>query len=139
MKDILDLIGRTLIAFIFLFDAYDTIFYFQDTRETMMSYGLTWRPDLLLFGGIFILLLGGTLVLIGYRSSLGAVLLLLYWVPVTFIVHSFWNDPEEIRRIQSVLFMKNLAIVGGLLMVLVNGSGRFSVRRLFATSRVPGA
>lgn len=139
MKDILDLLGRILISFIFLFDAYDTIFYFQDTKETMMSYGLTWRPDMLLFGGIFILLLGGTLVLIGYRASFGAILLLIYWVPVTFIVHSFWNDPEEIRRIQSVLFMKNLAIVGGLLMVLVNGSGRYSVRRLFATFRVPGA
>lgn len=139
MKDILDLIGRVLISFIFLFDAYDSIFYFEDTKATMISYGLTWRTDLLLVGGIFVLLLGGTLILIGYRSSLGAILLLLYWAPVTFIVHSFWNDPEEVQRLQSVLFMKNLAIIGGLLMVLVNGSGRYSVKRLFATSRVPGA
>jgi putative oxidoreductase len=139
MKDILDLIGRVLISFIFLFDAFDSIFYFKDTKETMISYGLTWRPEFLLTTGILILLLGGTLVLIGYRSSFGAILLLIYWVPVTFIVHSFWNDPEDIRRLQSVLFTKNLAIIGGLLMVLVNGSGRFSVRRLFATFRVPGA
>lgn len=139
MKDVLDLIGRVLISFIFLFDAFDSIFYFKDTRETMIIYGLTWHPDFLLISGILILLLGGTLVLIGYRSGFGAILLLLYWVPVTFIVHSFWNDPEDIRRLQSVLFTKNLAIIGGLLMVLVNGSGRFSVRRLFATSRVPGA
>ena len=139
MKDVLDLIGRVLISFIFLFDAFDSIFYFKDTKETMISYGLTWHPDFLLISGILILLLGGTLVLIGYRSGFGAILLLLYWVPVTFIVHSFWNDPEDIRRLQSVLFTKNLAIIGGLLMVLVNGSGRFSVRRLFATFRVPGA
>lgn len=139
MKDILDLVGRVLISFIFLFDAFDSIFYFKDTKETMVSYGLNWNQDLLLFGGIFLLLLGGTLVLIGYRSSFGAILLLLYWVPVTFIVHSFWNDPEDIRRFQSVMFTKNMAIVGGLLMVLVNGSGRYSVKRLFATSRVPGA
>jgi putative oxidoreductase len=139
MKDVLDLVGRVLISFIFLFDAFDSIFYFKDTKETMASYGLSWNQDLLLFGGIFLLLVGGTLVLIGYRSSFGAILLLLYWVPVTFIVHSFWNDPDDIRRFQSVMFTKNMAIVGGLLMVLVNGSGRYSVRRLFATSRVPGA
>ena len=139
MKDILDLIGRILIAFIFLFDAYDSIFYFKETKEAMTTYNLTWNQDLLLFAGIFILILGGVLVLIGYRASLGAILLLIYWIPVTFIVHSFWNDAEEARRLESVLFMKNLAIIGGLLMVLVNGSGRYSVKRLFATFRVRGA
>ena len=139
MKDVYDLVGRVLIAFIFLYDAYDSIFYFKDTKESMTHYGLTWNQDILLIGAIFVLILGGTLILIGYRSSFGAILLLTYWIPVTFIVHSFWNDPEDIRRLQSVHFMKNIAIIGGLLMVLVNGSGRYSVRRLFATSRVPGA
>ena len=138
MKDFIDLIGRVLLSFIFIFDAYDSIFYFQDTKEKMTYYGLEWQQDLLLIGAIFLLIFGGILVLIGYRSSLGAFLLLLYWVPLTFIVHSFWNDPDDVRRIQSVLFMKNIAIIGGLLMVLVNGSGRYSVKKLFATYRVPG-
>ena len=139
MKDIIDLIGRIFLSFIFLYDAYDSIFYFQETKTKMTEYGLTWNQDLLLYSSIFLLVLGGLLVLFGYRSSLGAILLLLYWVPVTFIVHSFWNDPEEIRRLQAVLFMKNIAIIGGVLMVLVNGSGRYSVRKLMATSRVRGA
>lgn len=139
MKNILDLIGRVFISFIFIFDAYDSIFYYQDTKDKMTSYGLTWNQDLLLVGAIFLLILGGIMVLIGYRSSLGATMLLIYWVPVTFIVHSFWNDPEEARRLQSILFMKNIAIIGGLLMVLVNGSGRYSVKKLFATIKVRGA
>ncbi len=138
MKDILDLIGRVLLSFIFIFDAYDSIFYFEKTKEKMTLYGLTWQQDLLLIGAIFLLLLGGTLILIGYRSKFGAFLLLLYWVPVTFIVHSFWNDPQDARRLQSLLFSKNLAIIGGLLMVFVNGSGRYSVKRLFATFKVRG-
>lgn len=137
MKDIIDLIGRVLLSFIFIFDAYDSIFYYQDTKDKMTSYGLTWNQDLLLVGAIFLLIFGGTLILIGYRSSFGSVLLLLYWVPVTLIVHSFWNDPPEVRRLQSILFMKNLAIVGGLLMILVNGSGKLSIKRLFATIKVP--
>ncbi len=137
MKDIIDLIARVLIAFIFLFEAYDAIAFFNDNKEEMTSYGLTWNQDMLLLGAIFLLILGGILVLIGYRSSFGALLLLLYWVPLTFIVHSWWNDPQEIQREQSFDFMKNIAIMGGLLMIIVNGSGRYSIRRLFATTRVP--
>ncbi len=136
MKDIIDLIGRVFISFIFLYEAYDSIFYFKDTLVKMEEYGLTWNPKLLLYASIFLLVIGGILVLIGYRSGLGATLLLLYWIPLTFVVHSWWNDPEDIKRIQSILFMKNLAIAGGLLVVVVNGSKRWSIKRLFATTRV---
>ena len=115
MKHVLDLLGRIFIALIFLFEAYDSIWFFEETKDKMTEYGLTWRQDLLLYAAIFLLLMGGILVLIGYRVKLGAFMLLAYWLPVTFIVHSFWNDPEDIRRIQSVMFMRNLGIVGGLL------------------------
>lgn len=102
----------------------------------MASYGLTWRQDMLLFGAIFLLVVGGIMVLIGYRAKLGALLLLMYYVPLTFIVHSFWNDPKEVERIQAIMFMKNIAIIGGLLMIIAHGSGRYSVKRLLATLRV---
>ena len=139
MKDIFDLLGRVCIAFIFLYDAFDSIFYLKATKAAMTHYGLTWNQDLLLYGAIFLLLTGGTLVLIGYRTGLGASMLLIYWIPVTLIAHSFWNDPEPQRRLEAIMFMKNIAIMGGLLIVLVNGSGKYSIKRLFATARVPGA
>lgn len=137
MKDILDLLGRILIAIIFLYEAYDSIAFFKNNKMTMTEYGVTWNQDLLLYGSIFLLLFGGILILIGYRVALGATCLLLYWIPFTFIVFSFWNDPEEIRRINSLMFMKNLAVAGGLLMLIVNGAGKYSVKRIFATTRVP--
>ena len=155
MKDIVDLIGRIFLSFIFLYEAYDSIFFFNQTIMKMHFYGLSWHPETLLYGAIVLLVFGGFLLLFGYRVGLGVILLLLYWVPVTFIVHDFWNVPfecvstvscpqlsiegqEVFRRMQGILFMKNLAITGGLLMVWVNGSGRYSIRRLFATTRVPG-
>ncbi|MFT5168365.1 MAG: putative oxidoreductase, partial [Saprospiraceae bacterium] len=95
MKDLTDLIARMFISFIFLFEAYDSIKFFKTTKLQMTEYGITWQQDILLMGAIFLLVLGGLLVLVGYRSKLGAVLLLIYWVPVTFIVHSWWNDPAE--------------------------------------------
>jgi len=138
MKDIIDLLGRAMLSFIFLYEAYDSIFYFSETKAKMTLYGLSWQQDLLLVSAIVLLLLGGTLLLIGYRTGFGMFVLLCYWIPVTFIVHSFWNDPEPDRRLQSILFMKNIAIVGGMLMVWANGTGKYSIKRLFATTKVPG-
>ncbi|MEZ4986261.1 MAG: DoxX family protein [Saprospiraceae bacterium] len=136
MKHIFDLLGRVFLSFIFFYEAYDAIKFFKETKDIMTSYGLTWRQDLLLYGSIFSLILGGSLILTGYRAKFGAVLLLLYWVPVTFIVHDFWNFPAEAQRMEGIMFMKNIAITGGLLMIFANGVGKYSVRRLFATSRV---
>ena len=102
----------------------------------MMNYGIDSHQNLLLYASIFLLVVGGTLVLTGYRSSLGAFLLVLYWIPFTFIVHSYWNYPADEQRMQATLFMKNLAILGGLLIVLVNGSAKYSIKRLFATTKV---
>ena len=138
MKDTTDLIARIFISLIFLFEAYDSIKFFKSTKNSMTEYGITWQQDMLLSVAILFLILGGVLVLIGYRSGFGASLLLIYWIPVTFIVHSWWNDPIEIRREESIEFMKNIAIIGGLLLIVINGSGRFSIRRLFATTIVKG-
>ncbi|MCR9287528.1 DoxX family membrane protein [Saprospiraceae bacterium] len=150
LKDIADLIARLCLAFIFLYEAYDSLVYFKATKAKMIEYGLTWNSEFLLVSGIILLILGGIMLLSGYRSGLGVTLLLMYWIPVTFIVHDFWNIDrdcnfevtclswvDEYRRIQGIMFMKNIAIMGGLLMVWVNGSGRYSIKRLFATTKVP--
>lgn len=136
MRDAIDLIGRIFLATIFIFEAVDSILYIEKTKQVMAMHGMTWNQDFLLYCAIFLLLTGGLMVLTGYRSTLGVILLLIYWVPVTFIVHDFWNCPKETLREQSILFMKNIAIIGGLLMLAGKGSGRFSIRKLLATTRV---
>ncbi len=136
MRDITDLIGRIFLSAIFLFEAVDSTLFFDKTKQTMTQYGLTWSQDLLLYGAIFMLVTGGLMVLLGYRSTLGAIMLLMYWVPVTFIVHDFWMYPKDQVRLQSILFMKDIAIIGGLLMLAGKGSGRYSIKRLLATTRV---
>lgn len=136
MKNIIDLLARACLSFIFLYEAYDSIHYFKATKVMMTDYGITWRQDLLLLGVITFLIIGGTLVLSGYRTGLGVFMLLVYWIPVTFIVHSWWQYPEPEVRLQAIMFMKNVAITGGLLMLWVNGAGKYSVKRLFATTNV---
>ncbi len=137
MKDIADLIARIFIALIFIYEAYDSIGFYKETKEVMTEYGFTWQQDALLLGSIGLLVLGGVLVLIGYRSKFGAALLMVYFIPLTFIIHAFWGiEPSIERRIASIHFMKNIAIIGGLLMIFANGSGRYSIKRLFATTKV---
>ena len=136
MKDIIDLLARICIATIFLYEAYDSLSYYKLTKMKMTEYGLTWQQDTFLIMAIVFLIVGGIFLLIGYRASFAANLLLLYWVPLTFIVHSFWNDPKEIQRVQSIFFMRNIAIAGGLLMVWVHGSGRWSIKRLLDRQRI---
>lgn len=137
MKDYIDLLARVMIAFIFLYEAYDSIVFFKNTKETMTAYGIHWRQDLLLIGVIFLLIVGSILILIGYYASVGAFMILLYWIPFTFIVYSFWNDPIELRRINSLYFMRHIGTTAALLLLMANGAAGFSVRRIIHVLRLP--
>jgi len=137
MYHIFDLIGRILISAIFIFEAIDSIMFADKTKMTMAEYGITWRPDLLLYTSIVALVIGAIMLLIGYRIRFGVWLLLLYWLPATFIVYSFWNDPVSMQRLNAILFMKNIAIAGGLFMIAAHGGGKYSVQRLFVVSKLP--
>ncbi len=137
MKDIYDLLGRIFISLIFLYEILDIIFFWANNKETMETYGITWRQDLLLVGVLILLFIGSTLVIIGYYAGFGAFLLLLYWLPFTAVVHSFWNEPLEVQRTETLNFMSNMAICGGLLLLMANGAGKFSVRRLIHSLRLP--
>ncbi len=138
MKDFADLIGRVLITLIFFFEVYDTLGFWESTKDTMTAYNITWNQDVLLIGMVTLLILGSFMVLIGYYANIGAFLLLLYLIPVTFIVYSFWNDPIDYRRVNSIGFAKNLAICGGLLLLIANGgAGKFSIKRMLHVLRLP--
>lgn len=137
MKEIADLLARFFIAFMFFYEAFDSIFYFSETKDTMTAYGITWRQDLILGTLIFILILGAFLVAIGYLAKFGSFLLLLYWLPFTFIVYDFWNDPEDIKRLHGLYFMRNMAVVSALLLLIANGAGKYSIKRLIHVMRLP--
>lgn len=137
MYHVFDLAGRLLLSAIFIFEAIDSIMYAEQTKTTMADYGIFWKPDLLLYLSIVMLVIGALMLLFGYRVKFGVWLLLLYWIPVTCIVYSFWNDPVEIRRLNAIAFMRNIAIAGGLLIVASHGAGKYSIKRLMQVSKIP--
>ncbi len=71
---------------------------------------------------------GGLSILLGYRAKLGAWLIVLFLVPVTVMMHKFWlvQDPM-MAQIQMILFMKNVAMLGGALLISQLGAGPFSL------------
>ena len=137
MKGIADLFGRIFLGIIFFYEVLDTMFFYESTKETMTSYGITWAQDTLLISALILMGLGALLVFIGYFARVGSVFLLLYWIPYTVIVYSFWNDAPDLQRVNALQFMRNLAVAGGLLLLLANGSGKYSVRRLIHVMRLP--
>ena len=68
------------------------------------------------------------LVAAGFYSRVGAVFLVLFLVPVTFYMHNFWTiDEAKERTEQMINFMKNVAIAGGIMLVLAFGAGPWSI------------
>jgi len=72
--------------------------------------------------------LGGLSVAFGYKARWGALLIILFLVPVTLMMHNFWaiNDPMT-AQMQYAMFMKNLSILGGALIIAYFGSGPLSI------------
>ncbi len=73
-------------------------------------------------------LLGGLSVAFGFQARLGAVLLIAFLVPVTVMMHDFWTvaDPAA-AELQQVMFMKNVTMLGGALLILYYGAGPISM------------
>jgi putative oxidoreductase len=71
---------------------------------------------------------GGLSILLGYRAKLGAWLLVVFLVPVTLMMHKFWTVTDPMMaQIQMILFMKNVAMLGGALLISQLGAGPFSL------------
>ena len=125
---IINLIGRILLASVFLLTALvSKIPDFHHVAEQMAHEGVPF-PRFMLVGAIVFLLAGSLSLIAGFKARIGAVLLLIFTISGTCYFHHFWTFTEP-QQIQEHLksFMKNLAIIGGLLMVIANGSGAFSL------------
>ncbi len=125
--NVLLLVARICLALIFLNSSIGKIFSFADTQAMMAGLGLP-LPGLLLLGNILFQLVGATLLLLGYKTKWGVILLILFLVPTTLVFHSPLN-PEE-----TTAFLKNLALIGGLLYAYVTGPGTLAIESKSAKS-----
>lgn len=129
-RGIASVVGRTMLAAIFLMSAVgNKIPNFEGVAGYMASEGVP-MPRLLLAGAILFLLVGGVSLVLGFRARLGAGLLLVFLILATYFFHDFWTfaDPQA-RQQQTIQFMKNLGLMGAMLLVIANGPGAWSLDR----------
>jgi putative oxidoreductase len=117
--------GRILLAAIFILSGAGKLMGWSGTAGMMAAKGLP-APQVLLALAIAFEILGGLSVATGYRARIGALLLILFLIPATLVFHNFWAYQGGEREMQMAHFLKNVAILGGLLIVAARGPGRAS-------------
>ena len=120
------LFGRIFISAIFLLSGFDKMADWSGTSAGMEKEGMVAVP-VFLAGAIALEVLGGLSVLLGFLTRYGAAALIVFLVPTTLIFHDFWAYTGIERQQQMIHFMKNLALLGGLLVVAAFGPGRLSL------------
>ena len=114
MTNILDLIGRVFISGVFLLSGFSKIGNYDGTVGWMESFGL---PGFFLIPAIILEILAPILIIIGYQTKIAAGALSLFCLATAIIFHTDFSD-----QMQFIAFMKNLALAGGFLFLVVNGA-----------------
>jgi len=120
------LLGRIFLSLIFVMSGFSKIGGWEQTAGYMASKGMPLVP-LFLVAAILIEVLGGLSVLLGLKAKIGAAALIVFLIPASLIFHNFWTLEGMEQQIQMIMFMKNIAIIGGLLLVIGLGSGPLSL------------
>ena len=116
-------LSRILMSAIFIWSGIGKIMNPVGTQEYMSAYGVKFT-SILLIAAIAVEILGGLSLLLGIKPRYGAIALALFLIPATFIFHTDFSD-----QIQQIMFMKNLAMLGGLLMLIQHGGSSIVLRR----------
>jgi putative oxidoreductase len=141
MKAFLELLGRVSLSLVFLAALVNKIMNWEGAHTSLVDHLCLWQrsvahpeiqkfmtsifpmtPTLLLVAA-FVEGVGGFLIFLGMRVRMGAGLLLLFLIPTTLVFHPFWMVPPQEQQLQIAMFLKNLSIMGGLLLLLAYGRG----------------
>ncbi|MGB2140430.1 MAG: DoxX family protein [Psychrobacter sp.] len=118
-QDISMLLGRVFLSLIFIVSGFNKITDYAGTQGYMESMGV---PALMLPLVIILELLGGIAILIGFKTRIVALLFIGFNVISALLFHSDFGD-----QTQMTMFMKNIAIAGGFLLLFAQGAGAYSI------------
>lgn len=125
-QNALNLLGRVLLVALFLPAGLSKITGFEGTVGYFTSLGMA-APTLGVIVAIVAEVLGGIALLVGFQTRLVAILLAVFTLAASIIGHAYWAAPADAAFIAQLLFFKNIAVMGGLLVLASSGAGKFSV------------
>lgn|SRR5215510_1174057 len=111
------MLARCLLALIFLLNAVGVIDQAKPAQELMERGVPAPVVPLLMWAGRMLQLAASVALLYGVWQRVAALALIAFLVPATLTAHPFWLDHTSARQLQLINFMKNLAMIGGLLFV----------------------
>mgnify|MGYP003304026135 FL=1 len=116
----IELLGRIFLSFLFLFEGIKKLFFFQEeTQMYMEEYGI---PEVLFFPSTLLEIILPILIIIGFKTRLCASIMVVFTISVTLIFHMDFNN-----QMQLIMFLKNISIAGGFLIIAANENRYFSI------------
>lgn len=126
LQDTIALVGRALIAYLFIPAGFAKLMGFAGTAGYIASKGLP-LPEVGAVIAIVVELGVGIAFLLGFKTRIAAAVLALFTLAATVVFHNYWAVPEAQKMMQTLLFTKNIAVIGGLLGFMAFGPGRLSI------------
>ena len=123
------LFGRLLLALVFILSGISKIGNYDSTVAHMTGAGMVASP-FFLYAAVLIELGCGLSLATGFRARVSSLILFVFMIPVTYIFHfklAFTTGLEVANKDQVVNVLKNLAIMGGLLLIYGNGAGKLTI------------
>ena len=120
------LAGRILMSVMFLVSGFFKIGGYTQMVGYATAKGLPMASVAIACAAV-LELAGGLAILAGFQTKIAAWLLFLYLIPVTFLFHNFWALQGAEQQNNMIHFLKNVAIMGGLVILAANGPGPYSV------------
>jgi putative oxidoreductase len=125
-RDLAVLLGRILLAGTFVISGFGKITGFEGTAAYIAGKGLP-LPQVLTVIAILIEFGGGLAILLGWMTRWAALAMVVFLIVITPVFHGFWAAlPDQVME-QQINFMKNMSILGGMLLLFACGPGRYSV------------
>jgi putative oxidoreductase len=125
-ENIAPAVGRALISSLFLLAGLGKIQNWDETALSMSRHGVTMVGPLLA-AAVAVEIGAGFGLLIGFRTRAMALMLFVFTLVVNFVMHDFWAiSAADVVRSEMQLFAKNIAIAGGLLVLVGLGGGSWS-------------
>ncbi len=116
--EVIYVIGRILFAAIFIMSAYGHLTKVKDMSGYAKSMGVPAAAFMTILTGIMILV-GGIMVIFNFEIFYGALLIFLFLLPTSFMMHAFWKVQDAgMKQVQQAMFMKNLSMAGAALMIM---------------------
>jgi len=126
MSDIAHTLGRALLSVIFIVSGYGKLTTIAATTAYLTRVGVP-SPQVMVYVLALFELIGGLMILVGFKTRWAALALFVFTGIALYLGHKFWAVPPEQYMNQFNHALKNVAIMGGFLLLAAHGGGRFSV------------